>query len=80
MTAQGSLASLKEIIEENRTVDKTPEMFCFGLLEHFDIKQIAALTAPRPLRFAGTTDRHRVELGELREWYGNWGIKTDPLR
>jgi hypothetical protein len=24
-----------------------PEAFCFGLLERFDIKQLAALVAPR---------------------------------
>jgi dienelactone hydrolase len=33
----GALSSLKEVIEKNMTVDKTPELFCFGLLESFDI-------------------------------------------
>jgi Acetyl xylan esterase (AXE1) len=43
----GALGSLKEVIEKDWTVDKTPEMFCFGLLEAFDIPQLTALVAPR---------------------------------
>jgi hypothetical protein len=44
---QGALGSLKEIIEKDWTVDKTPEMFCFGLLEAFDVPQLTAMVAPR---------------------------------
>ncbi|MCL4203963.1 MAG: acetylxylan esterase [Pirellulaceae bacterium] len=40
-----SLASLKEVIEQNWSVSEKPEMFCFGLLEAFDIPQLAALGA-----------------------------------
>jgi hypothetical protein len=47
----GCRASLVEILKENRTVDQMPEMFCFGLLEVADIKQLAALVAPRSLVF-----------------------------
>jgi hypothetical protein len=46
----GSLGSLKEILEQNRTVEQMPELFCFGLLEEFDIKQLEALAAPRSVR------------------------------
>jgi hypothetical protein len=49
---RGALRSLKEVIDENRTVEQTPELFCFGLLEAFDIKRLAALAAPRPVTFA----------------------------
>ena len=45
----GALGSLKEIIETNRGVNLWPELFCFGLLEAFDVKQLAALVAPRPV-------------------------------
>lgn len=45
----GALGSLKEILEQNRSVDQMPEMFCFGLLEAFDVKQLMALVAPRPV-------------------------------
>jgi hypothetical protein len=45
----GALGSLKEIIVKNWTVDQRPELFCFGLLEAFDIKQLEALIAPRPI-------------------------------
>ena len=37
-----ALSSLKEVIEKNMAVDKAPELFCFGLLESFDIPQINA--------------------------------------
>ena len=43
------LPSLKEIIEKNYTVEKMPELFCYGLLRDFDVKDIAALVAPRPV-------------------------------
>jgi len=43
------LGSLKEVIEQNWPVDRAPELFCFGLLEHFDIKHLAAVLTPRPL-------------------------------
>jgi hypothetical protein len=39
----GAMNSLKEVIENNSSVDKTPELFCFGLLEHFDIPQLRAM-------------------------------------
>ncbi len=44
-----SLASLTEVIENNWSVDQKPELFCFGLLEWFDIEHLAALVAPRPV-------------------------------
>jgi dienelactone hydrolase len=42
----GALSSLKEVIEKNMAADKAPELFCFGLLESFDIVQINALSQP----------------------------------
>jgi hypothetical protein len=46
---RGSIGSLKEIIEKNWGVNEKPEMFCFGLLEAFDIPQLEALVSPRPI-------------------------------
>jgi dienelactone hydrolase len=46
----GSLGSLKQVLEQNRSVEQMPEMFCFGLLESFDIKQLTQLAAPRKVR------------------------------
>jgi hypothetical protein len=42
---EGGLVSLKQIIEQNNTVDRTPEQFCFGLLQQFDISHLKALCA-----------------------------------
>lgn len=46
---RGAMSSLKEVITRNLSADKTPELFCFGLLEEFDLPQIEALIAPRPV-------------------------------
>ena len=43
------MKSLKEVIRENKGANHMPEMMCFGLLESFDLPQIEALIAPRPL-------------------------------
>ena len=43
----GVLGSLKTVIEQDWTVDQKPELFCFGLLEAFDIPQLTALVSPR---------------------------------
>jgi len=75
----GSLASLREVIEQNWSVTEKPELFCFGLLESFDVKQLAALVAPRPVRFIDPNERAKAELSGLEAWYGLWGEKLDPI-
>ena len=44
-----SLKSLKEVIQQNWAVNQKPELFCFGLLEEFDVQQLTALASPRPV-------------------------------
>ncbi len=44
------LTSLRQIVDENRKVDQTPELFCFGLLESFDIPQIKQLAGADRIR------------------------------
>ncbi len=41
------LKSLHDVIDNNWSVDKYPELFCFGLLEAFDLPQLEALVKPR---------------------------------
>jgi dienelactone hydrolase len=41
------LKSLHDVINNNWSVDKYPELFCFGLLEAFDLPQLEALVKPR---------------------------------
>ncbi len=43
-------ASLNEIIERDIDARQAPELFCFGLLEAFEMEDIRALIAPRPVR------------------------------
>jgi hypothetical protein len=76
----GSFGSLKEVIEQNLPVEKMAEAFCFGLLEAFDVKQLAALVAPRPVVFAAAGPRHKKELAGLKTWYATCGVDFEPLR
>jgi hypothetical protein len=48
------LAPLAEIIEQNRAVNEMPEMFCFGLLEHFDVPELVGLIQPRRFTLEGS--------------------------
>jgi hypothetical protein len=61
------LGSLKQVIEEGRIYSKSPELFCFGLLRSFDIKDIAALVAPRPIRIVEPDERASSELGQIAQ-------------
>jgi hypothetical protein len=74
-----SFGSLKEIIEQNKAVNEAPELFCFGLLEQFDVLQLAALAAPQPVTFAAPSDRAKQELAGLAAWYETLGAEHDPL-
>jgi hypothetical protein len=76
----GAHGSLKEVIEQNRTVAQLPEMFCFGLLEAFDVKQLTALAAPRLVRFVAPSGRAKEELAKLKDWYQLLGKEFDPLQ
>jgi acetyl xylan esterase AXE1 len=79
LSLHGSLASLKEVIERNLTVEERPEFFCFGLLQQFDIKQMIALVAPRPVQVVSPRDRTQIELSGLREFYSSLGTAFNPL-
>ena len=72
-------ASLKLLIEERVEYADCPELFCFGLLEQFDVKQLAALVAPRPLRIVGASERVKKELAGLKKWYATLGKDFDPF-
>jgi hypothetical protein len=70
---RGALGSLKEVIERNWGVDQKPELFCFGLLEAFDIKHLIAMVAPRPVRvvtlFGATASFNVTEMdGARSDW------------
>lgn len=76
----GAFGSLKEVIERNTGVSAMPELFCFGLLESFDLLQLAALSAPRPVQFVKPSERVQKDLSPLRDWYKTLGMDFDPLK
>ncbi len=75
----GSFGSLKEVLERNLRADQTPELFCFGLLERFDLRQMVALAAPRPVRFLSPDERVRTEMRGVSEFYRTLGRDHDPV-
>jgi hypothetical protein len=77
---RGSMGSLKEILEKDLSVGQMPELFCFGLLEAFDVKHLAALVAPRPIAFVESSERVRAEMRELAQWYGVLGAEGPVVR
>jgi hypothetical protein len=76
----GALGSLKEVIEKDWTMEKTPEMFCFGLLEAFDVAHIAAMAAPRKVTVHAPSERAKAEMEHLKGWYAMWGMEWEVLR
>ncbi|MFP6901178.1 MAG: hypothetical protein VCA36_09555, partial [Opitutales bacterium] len=51
LEAHGSFKSLKEILNNNWGANKYPELFCFGLLEYFDVPRFVDLAQPRKVTF-----------------------------
>lgn len=47
----GSFKQLREIIEQDITVNKQPELFCFGLAEKFDIPHLVAIAGEDRVHF-----------------------------
>ena len=74
-----SLGSLKQVIEDKTSYTDAPEMFTFGLLQNFDIKQIAMLVAPAKLTFAAPSDRVKTELAGLADWWKLLGADHKPV-
>lgn len=72
--------SLKEVLEQNLTVAQMPELFCFGLLEQFDLSHLAALTAPRKVTLHAPNDRAKKEFAGLRGWYSTLGVEFSPVQ
>tara|TARA_R110002111_G_scaffold256979_2_gene324603 strand:- start:87413 stop:90136 length:2724 start_codon:yes stop_codon:yes gene_type:complete len=65
VSLQGSMGSLKQVIEDDQSVNQAPELFCFGLLQQFDIKDIVALAGPDKVQFIEPGDRVKRELSHI---------------
>jgi len=66
VSLEGSLGSLKQVLEENQSVNQAPELFCFGLLKQFDIKQLVELAGTDKIQFIEPSDRVKQELSQVR--------------
>jgi len=74
-----SLGSMKQVIEEKTSYNDAPDLFTFGLLEAFDIKQIAALAAPAKISFPAATDRVKKEMAGLDGFWKLLGVDHKPV-
>lgn len=66
LTLRGSLGSLQEVIEQGGQVDKTPEAFCFGLLQTADIAQLIQLASPCDVRVVDPPERLKEAIEALQ--------------
>jgi dienelactone hydrolase len=51
VVVQNGLPSLKRLIEDRLEYERYPTLFCFGLLEQFDVEELVALCLPRKVIF-----------------------------
>jgi hypothetical protein len=72
--------SLKEVVEGDMSYNTAPELFCFGLLEEFDVRELTALVAPREVRFVAASDRARQELADVETLYQLLGKAFSPTK
>ncbi|MEK9139111.1 MAG: hypothetical protein AAB393_18480, partial [Bacteroidota bacterium] len=47
----GGLSSLKRLIEDHLDYEQYPTLFCFGLLEQFDVAELVALCSPQKVEY-----------------------------
>jgi hypothetical protein len=76
----GAPATLKQLVDDDKTAEDLPELFPFGLLAEFDVRQLVALAAPRPVIFEQADERARRELEALIAWYALFDADFDPVR
>jgi hypothetical protein len=62
-------ATLKRPILDDLNFADSPDAFCFGLIEHFEVDRLAKLVAPRPLTVRRTSDASRPTYLGLAEWW-----------
>lgn len=75
-----SYGSLRQVIDDNGTLESAPELYCFGLLQQTDVPHLAALVAPRPVEFHALSQRAREELAHLPDVYPLLGdSQFEPL-
>jgi hypothetical protein len=75
-----SLASLKQLIDEDKPAEELPELFAFGLLAGFEVRGLVAMSAPRPVVFRNPSERVKEEVGSLDSWYAIFGVDFSPAR
>lgn len=73
VTLQDSLSSLKQLFTDQVLYEKAPSLFCFGLLEAFDIREMIGLLAPTPVSVSLRSGDAGDALRRLRELYARFG-------
>lgn len=68
-----SLSSLKQLFAEEVLFELASSLFCFGLLEAFDIRELIGLLAPTPVSVSLRPGDPGDTLLRLRELYARYG-------
>jgi hypothetical protein len=67
--------SLKQLIKNKIEYDKYPELYCFGLLRYFDIKEYIGMAAPANVQIVNAVGKKEMmekEFEPLKEFYQKW--------
>lgn len=70
---EGCLGSLHEILEQDLVFPAAPELFCFGLLEKFDISSLIELIAPCRVELINPGPSAIKRLTGVFDWYLSLG-------
>jgi len=71
----GLPVSLKLLIENKIKYEDCPELYCFGLLRYFDIREYIGMAAPINIHISdvmGTQERVEKEFWPLKELFQKW--------
>lgn len=76
----GLPVSLKLLIEDNIKFEKCPELYCFGLLRYFDIKEYIGMAFPTNVHISeimGRRERVEKEFKKLKHFFQKNDVKLE---
>ena len=71
----GLPVSLKLLIENKIEYKNCPELYCFGLLRYFDIKELIGMAFPANIHISdlmGSMERAEMEFSQLKKSFQKW--------
>jgi hypothetical protein len=75
-----SLASFRQLIDDNKPVEEFPELFPFGLLTEVDVPELLAMAVPRKVEFRNPSARVVQATATIIEIYKLFGVEFQPAK